>query len=442
MIIVKAKETKKGISIVMGDKSSDISYPSPIWEKFPKNLKEVLLDNLVYSKTMVATIVDGISMMEYNTSTPLLKSFFDTCCIKDLPRMPTDRNNGLKTDELVKKFVNSEYKFLKDGIKYPHYDAEAEEGAVIGFSFGKDSLLSYALLEEAGVKELPVYIKDMFDYEATIKDNLKTRFEKEFNKKIELVQDSSDKLFLGKHDHFNPLLTNAINSYTLMMLPFAHYHNYKYVAFGNERNLNYNFTNKDGFKGYASYDQTAEWVKQQTAFMSILTANKIKVFSPIEPIHNLATMKILNSRYPQYAKYQMTCPGDVEPGNLWCGRCSECAKIFAILKAINVDPKERGFKRNMLSKENKRFFSLFDGEEVMVYDKPKDSRDEQLLTFYMAYKNKAEGELIEKFKKNFLKEAKQREDELYRKYMNVDRGENIPADIRKRIMPILKEELK
>lgn len=309
-------------------------------------------------------------------------------------------------------------------------------------SFGKDSVLSYALLEEIGLEQELVYVKDMFDYEADIKDQLKAKFEKEFNKKINIIQDSTDKMFVDMHEKFNPLLTNAINTYTLMMLPFTYYHNYKYIVFGNEKNLSDFFINKDGYRGYASYDQTSEWVRQQTAFMSILTSNKVKVFSPIETIHNLATMKILNHRYPQYSKYHITCTlEDTEPGQRWCGKCSECAKLYAIMKALDIDVKERGFLNDMFKKENNKYFILFDGEEVMPYDKPQESRDEQLLIFYMAYKNKAKGDLMEEFKKKFLKEATKREDELYRKYMIPAQPENIPNEIRKEIMSIMKEEL-
>jgi hypothetical protein len=442
-MIIKANQSKRGIKIVMGDRDSEISYPQIIWEKFPENLKQVLLDNLAYSKTMVVSVVDGINQVEYDTAPPILKTFFDSCCVKDMPRMPMDRNNGLKTEEIMRKFVNSEYRFLKQDIAYPNYDAKAESGSVTAFSFGKDSLLSYALLEEAGVEQELVYVKDMFDCEASAKDLLKTRFEKEFKRQINVVNDSSDKLFIEMHDKFNPLLTNAINSYSLIMLPFTYYHNYKYIVFGNEKNLSNCFINKEGYRVYASYDQTAEWVRQQTTFMSLLTSNKIKVFSPIETIHNLATMKILNSRYPKYAKYQLTCPLDEgEEGDIWCGKCSECAKLYSIMKALNVDVKERGFKTDMFTKENKKFFTLFEGEDVLAYDRPNESREEQLLTFYMAYRNKAKGDLIDEFKKRFLDEARQREDELYGKYMASAQPENIPLELRNGIMSIIKEELR
>jgi hypothetical protein len=363
--------------------------------------------------------------------------------MRDIPRMPSDKNNGLKTEDMLKKLINSEHKFLKSEINYPEYDARSEKGAVTAMSFGKDSLLSYGLLEEIGVKQEPVYIKDMFDTEADLKDQLISRFEKEFNKKINVVQDNTDLMFTDMHDKFNPLLTNAINTYTLMMLPFNYYHNYKYIVFGNEENMSECFINKDGYKGYASYDQASEWVKQQTAFMSILTSNKVKVFSPIETIHNLATMKILNDRYPKYGKYQITCTlEDTKEGEKWCGECSECAKLYSIMKALNIDVKERGFTNDMFKRENSRYFTLFNGEEVMAYDKPKESRDEQLLTFYMAYKNKAKGDLIEEFKKEHLEEAKQREDELHKKFMSSSQPENIPAELRREIMSIIKEELK
>lgn len=440
---VGVKETKRGVQIVMGEKVSDIFYPETVWKEFPKNLKEVFMDNIAYSKTMIVTLVDGLKSIEYQTSTPLLKSFFDACCIKDIPRMPFDKNGFIGTSELFKKFINSEYKFTKNGINYPYYDTEVEDGAVVAFSFGKDSLLSYALLEEAGFGQQPVYVKDIFDYEAEVKMVLKKRFENEFKKKIEVVEDYSDRLLVDKHECFNPLLTNAINNYSLMLLPFSYYTNYKYIVFGNERNLSNFFINEDNMKVYASYDQTTEWVRQQKAFMSILTSNKVDIFSPIEPLHTLAIMKLLNKRYPQYAKYQQTCMlEDYEEKERWCCKCSSCSEIYAILKALNIDTKERGFKKDMFSKEYREFYPLFNGKNILVQDRPKESRDEQLLTFYMAYKNKAKGDLIEEFKEKFLEEAKTREDELYKRYLGVGNSENTPYEIRKKIMPILKEELK
>ena len=69
-------------------------------------------------------------------------------------------------------------------------------------------------------------------------------------------------------------------------------------------------------------------------------------------------------------------------------------------------------------------------------------RDEQLFAFYLAYKNKNKGYLIDKFKKKFLKEALAREDELYNKFFKVHRAASIPTKIKRDINSIYKEELK
>ena len=53
------------------------------------------------------------------------------------------------------------------------------------------------------------------------------------------------------------------------------------------------------------------------------------------------------------------------------------------------------------------------------YEKSKEAYDQQLLAFYLAYRNKAKGYLIDLFKKKYLKQAKQREDELINKFLKV-----------------------
>ena len=75
------------------------------------------------------------------------------------------------------------------------------------------------------------------------------------------------------------------------------------------------------------------------------------------------------------------------------------------------------------------------------YDKAPESRDQQLLAFYMAYKNGAKGYAIEKFKKKFLKEATAREDELYKKFFKVHPALTLTPKLRKEVTSIYKEEL-
>ena len=92
----------------------------------------------------------------------------------------------------------------------------------------------------------------------------------------------------------------------------------------------------------------------------------MKVVSLIEPLYELAVVKILHNRYPDLGKYQMSCfPDENEYGkhHHWCGHCSKCARIYIFLKANGILPKRIGFKNDMLMLKYKHLYSLFGVEK-------------------------------------------------------------------------------
>ena len=96
----------------------------------------------------------------------------------------------------------------------------------------------------------------------------------------------------------------------------------------------------------------------------------------------------------------------------------------------------------MFDKKFKKFFILFKGEEIDRYHKIEWSREEELLAFYLAYRNKARGYLIDEFKKKFLEEAKEREDELYKNVFSAHKaGLGMSKKIEREVWSIYKEEL-
>jgi hypothetical protein len=109
---------------------------------------------------------------------------------------------------------------------------------------------------------------------------------------------------------------------------------------------------------------------------------------------------------------------------------------------LNINTKKVGFKNGMLTRNHKSYYSIF-GVNVndCDYDVSGVGRDEQLLAFYLAHKNKVKGELIDEFKKTFLDEAKEREDELYKKFFSVHKSLTLPKKIKRKIISIFKEEL-
>jgi hypothetical protein len=79
---------------------------------------------------------------------------------------------------------------------------------------------------------------------------------------------------------------------------------------------------------------------------------------------------------------------------------------------------EEGLQLLSAAMADKRPYALaFVDMFISSYEKAPEAKEQQLLAFYMAYRNGVKGYLIDKFKKKFLKEAKSREDELYRRFV-------------------------
>ena len=110
------------------------------------------------------------------------------------------------------------------------------------------------------------------------------------------------------------------------------------------------------------------------------------------------------------------------------------------MKAINFDPKIVGFKKDLFRKEYRKYYSLFNKNGLDKYKKIKEMKEQVLFAFYLAYKNKAKGYLIDEFKKKYLAEVKKREDEFYNKFLKIHDAD-IPKEIKNDVLSIYKEEL-
>ena len=124
-----------------------------------------------------------------------------------------------------------------------------------------------------------------------------------------------------------------------------------------------------------------------------------------------------------------------------CHACNKCARLSIFILAHGFDVKSIGL-RGMLSRRFKNYYTLF-GMNPMIdrYEKSPEARDQQLLAFYMAYKNGTKGQLMDLFKRNFLSEAVTREDELRKKFFKIYKTD-LPNTLQKKLHTILKEELK
>jgi len=440
----------KGLELVFEDKTYSLEYPEKIWKAYPENLKKLFADNYAYLKALHLPhmLKNGIKISIGNP-VPLFEKPIYGCMLNNVSFCSDV--DGDSTEANLKKFVNLEFDFKDFETTYPKYDNILKEKAVLNMSFGKDSLCSFGLARELGLDPEPVFTID----NSTVRENnykkiIINNFSKEF-KKVWTVTNNTGVL----HDYRYWKMPRTEWGYGHLMtelcfniLPFAHYSKAKYVLFGNEKSCDDYYINKDGYKCYPVFDQSSKWVTELTKMTKVLTNNQMQVVSLIEPIHELSVIKVLHNRYPEIGKYQMSCfPDENDYGkqNYWCEHCSKCARIFILLKANNIDPARVGFKTDMFSYDREHLFSCFGVEKKegasIGYDTTGAGKDEQIYAFFLAYKNGARGELIDKFAKTYLNEAIEREDELHKKFYGIHDSKTIPTKFLHKLRSIFAEEL-
>lgn len=441
---IKTKINQEGFQICLGRKNFGIIYPENIWQIYPDSLKKSLSEILTFALTLHLPYLFEIDRLIYRMPKVKAKNLILEGFIKSLPATALMKSE--KTSKLLEKFSKINYLFEKgENQGFDPISIEQENEAVLAFSFGKDSLLTFSVCKEIGLKTIPVYMEEPITYfENRHKRILAKNFFKEFNQKIIFLKNEAGILReAGKNGWYGWEL--QLTHLGLFSLPVAFAKRAKYFFFANEQSCNDKFLDSEGYWCNPVYEQSIEWVLKFRKIVKSIGIKNLFVGSLVEPIHEIAIIKILHKRYPEIAKYQMSC-GEVEVENeksRWCGNCSKCARIFIFLLANGIDPKKVNFPHDMLKLKFKNKFSLFNGKNGNYgYDKAGLGRDEQLLAFLLAYRNGAKGDLIEFFKKFYLKEAEKREKELREKYFGIHSTTTIPKELKEKVLNIYREGLK
>lgn len=429
---------KQGVNVKFQGKIFHLKIPKEIWNLYP--YKEILLDNLAYVSTVNLPVIARKNKLVYNTSKPIIKKLVNKIIIGNIPNSLEDYRAD--TSKTIKRFQDVEYVFNGES-KVPDFQESLSEGAVVAFSCGKDSLLTFGICKEIGLKPVCVYVNDTVSpTENNLKLNYNKLVSKEFNFKNVIMRNEIEQI--NDFEYWNKGETclgysHMTTGFCLMALPVMYSFDKRYIVLGNEQDMNFSFINKDGYKAYPSFDQTDEATEIQDKIIKKMTNNHGSVFSVIKPITNIAAMKILFNRYSNLSKYEISCDClNASDEKRWCHDCNKCARLFLFMKSFGFDPKLVGL-RNLFEREYKNYYTLFTGEQD-AYEKSKESRDQQLLAFYLAYKNNQKGYLVDHFKKNYLQEAKDREEELRKKFFKIY-DSHMPNKIKNKVNSIYKEEL-
>jgi hypothetical protein len=450
---VGGKLDSAGFTVLLQEKEGTqrypIKYPPSIWKEFPRPWRQPLLDNFAFVSTChLPWQRRHVRQISYRHNRPLAFPSYLTNLFFTLPFDAF--MNGHKSPELYRTLLNTQFSFSrsrreKAAAANPRFKLDPRK-AVIPFTFGKDSLLTFALARELKMKTRLVFIEEPRElYAAAHKKESLRKFSEEFTAKVDFLPNPAGILrdvsagtgWFG----WELLLT----SFVLLLLPYNYFERAQYLLFANEASCNELTTNGEGISFYPVFEQTDAWTQEETNIARNLTHQPFTVGSLLGPIHEIAIIKVLHQRYPEMAKYQMSCFADRKEAKhkKWCAACSKCARNYIFLKAFGLDPKRVGFTDNMLDGAYRDLYSLLEDDgKKEGYDATTLGRDEQLLAFYLAFKRGVSGELMEIFRKKYLPEALRRKDKLFNKYFSLHPSAVLPEEYATKILSIFRQELK
>lgn len=178
---------------------------------------------------------------------------------------------------------------------------------------------------------------------------------------------------------------------------------------------------------------------------SVIGGNSLSIGSLLEPIHEIAIIKILHKRYPDIGKYQTSCdlPEKPKGEGRWCENCSKCGRMYIYLLAHGINPKTVGFKRDLMRQKYHHIFTIFATGRMKEfgYDQSESGKNEQILAFLLAYKRGIRGPVMRSFIRRYLLFAKKHEKKFRQTFFGIHSTSTIPQDLKPKLVRIFHQEL-
>src|SRR3989344_5982315 len=429
VVKVSGQDKDFGIQVILNNKFFRLRYPPSIWNRFPKTHRKILTQNIAYGMTFhLPYLYRSLKKMLYNLPVPLSEAFFFKAFSLALPStamMQEDDDNRM-TSNLLRRLYDVDYVYSSKKTDIPPYNPISySDCAVMPFTFGKDSLLTFALARDLDLTIHPVFIAEPYSpYEEATKKLLSESFKKEFRTQILFLRNSLGVLREPDDGWFGWEL--QLTQYSLMLLPYVYAKKAGYILFSNEQSCDDTIVDEDGFRYNPVFEQSHSWLLQNSLMASLVGGNSLSIGSLLEPLHEIAIMRILHKRYPEIAKYQSSCdlPEKPKSAGRWCEHCSKCARMYIFLLAHGINPKTVGFKHDLLKQKYLGFYSIFSEGRIQDfgYDQSEAGKNEQILAFRMAYKRGFRGPVMRAFSRHYGAFAKKHERKLRQTFFEIGRA--------------------
>jgi len=268
---------------------------------------------------------------------------------------PFDQMHAEKRDKYSQAsliFQNSLYEQFKSPSD--QLNPDSNKFAILS-SGGKDSLLSYGLLNEL-YEAHPVYINESGRHWFTAYNAY--HYMKKFETNTVKPWCNSDRIFnwmvrqmpfikpnfLSIRADIYPIRLWTVAVFLFGVLPVALKRNIRNIVIGNE----YDTTLTEVYKGINHYSGLYDQSKFFDNALSKYYRKKgwnMYQFSMLRSLGELLILKILVKRYPELQRHQVSCHASHKVGDRMvpCGNCEKCRRIVGMLKALDEDPMRCGY---------------------------------------------------------------------------------------------------
>jgi creatinine amidohydrolase/Fe(II)-dependent formamide hydrolase-like protein len=230
-------------------------------------------------------------------------------------------------------------------------------------SGGKDSLLSFGLLNEIGRETHPIFVNESGRHWFTALNAYR-----HFNKEIPntaRVWVNSDRVFAWmlrhmpfiRQDFSNirsdeyPIRLWTVAVFLFGALPLMRKRGIGRLIIGDEHDT----TCKVSHKGITHYDGLYDQSRYFDDSMSRYYMQKgwaISQFSILRQMSEMLIETVLVKRYPELQRHQVSCHAThKEEERIYpCGKCEKCRRIIGMLTAIDADPGKCGYRDQQIEK--------------------------------------------------------------------------------------------
>lgn len=223
-------------------------------------------------------------------------------------------------------------------------------------SGGKDSLLSFGLLQEIGKEVHPVFVNESGRHWFTALNAY--RLFKQKTPHTARVWVNSDRLFnwmlnrlpfirrdyAGIRSDMYPIRLWTVAVFLFGILPVVRKRKIGRILVGNEYDTSARTTDH-GIRHYGGlYDQSIFFDTALSRYF-MRKGWSLSLFSVLRPLSELLIQKVLAERYPHLHRVQTSCHATHKAGEriLPCGKCEKCRRVIGMLAAIGSDPSHCGY---------------------------------------------------------------------------------------------------